>query len=451
LPDEADMLWHICNEPGGYPNYEELRSDSAALAAEFDHVDFDPERGIASNDQPIGVTAIRGATNGGAVGYLQGSEHAHELIAQRTSAKLKRLVAHYPGILDRSGYEKLLICDHIDPVGESMQEGGSQPSAGTAEYALNGWRGSWSAYDQISWAYPTASGQLVRPEIALSLELLQEARDFFGSLHGSVFSSYVLVSRQDEALIADLQHILSNSGLDLNLDLPEAANTLVHAPGVFDIVNKAHVDESVYAPDIPQEISAKGGGTNALDHIAKGALMVVPEVASIESAAGNEPSGFTRRHAVEMRANMTQAAAASIDQALGQLNPWLTDNMIQPRVQRLYNAAAWYREVSAELVQGHLKIIETEASTGKADVLLSKAKYAQILGLFATEALMYVGNARRLARQAGNVALQQELTRHIRRGAEIIGPTRVVPLSQQVAIQSLLALASMRHATSATA
>ena len=440
IPDEANMLWRICNDLNQYSGYKLLRARSTDLAVNHEHVDFDPARGRAIDDRAIGVTAIRGS--GSATAYLQGPEHASELVGSETVATATQLLAHFPEILNRWGYGMVQTCDHIDPVGQAMQAWGPRPPADIEEFALGGWRGSWPDYHQISWAYPTASGQIIRPEIELSLELLREARHFFGSAHGSTLNSYIVMSRRNKELARLMNTVMNNSGLVLNRDDPEVANTRVYAPGIFATVSKKHLEVNLAAAVDGEEARTNEAGTSALDHLERGALMLVPEVACLESATSDMLTPYARQHAIEMRANMMIQAAQQVRTAINRLDSWIgqTPNM---ETQLLYKAINWYGGSAPGWAMQH---VETGAKHKYAERILTRAEYAQALGAFAIEALLFTGNAYRLAQMAGDTDLQQMLRNQIRRGAIIIGPTRAVPLSQQVATQTLAMLGGLRHA-----
>lgn len=441
LPDEARGFLEICDHRRTHANYDELRAGSAYLAQNYDHVDFDPSYAIASDGRsPIGVTTNSGSSNEGGTVYEEGPQHPIERTGSDTVAANDELHAHFPDIMARWGCKKRKSTTHIDPVGMFLQ--GGKPGPDVVAYATTGWRGAWK--DQTPWNYETETYHDIGPENSASTRLIHEASHFFGSPHGAQFSSYALISRENEQLAAALSTILATSGLAVNADEPETAGTQIYAPGVFAINNKAHLDEHLAEPDEYEELEPENVGTNALDHVGP-ALMVIPEVACWESAAGDELTRFTRRQALGVRATMMELAVERIDHALERIDDWLEDRLGQNdlEVRRLYDAATWYSEHAEGYARAHRKRADTEDEQRAARVL-TRAQFAQTLGVFATESLLYVGNAYRLAVMASNATQAGFLLSHIHRGAELIGPTRNIPLAQQVAVQGLLLLASMR-------
>ena len=439
LPEETQTLWRICNGLEGYSLYEDLRANSAALVTNYpNYVQFESERGTAVDGRPIGVATVWGEDNEGASAYLQGPEHALEKIGSDTVAALMQLFAHHRTILRRFGYKKLVGCDHIDPVGDRLQEWGPKLPVDLPEFAYGAWRGKWR--DQVSWGYPTPTYHEISPENKLSLELLRENPDFFGSLHGATFGSYAVVSHNHQELVNNLSGLLNSSGLALNYDQPEAPGTLIYAPAVFSTINKEQFDERRVLPEEPVN---DDGGTNAVDVVGQNTTVLIPEIAWVESAAGNAPSSSTYLEAINIRAEMIRTTVEYITRTLDILSPWIENNLGLLTVHRLHGAAAWYRDMIPGVVEAQ---VEAARDDTKAHLLLTNAERAQVVGVFGTEALVYAGNARRLAQMANNLALQEDLTYHIHREAEVIGPIRTVPVAKQVAVQALLVLAGMRHA-----
>lgn len=447
--DEANTLEKLCADRQTHTTYAASLAQNQELAKQG-NVDLATIGRSRNGNRRIEVCAVGDPRPGGVNGYLQGPGHAPELLATTTTAVLKELMVYHPEIFRRLGYDGMLFCDHIDPDGMALQTWNRRPQT-VHSTIYGGYRGAWC--DQPAWSYPTASYYLREgaeyharhPETAASLDILRTYMPyFFGDMHSSTYSSYVVASRSNRTIARAISGILQSYGLQYNADEPESPGVPIVAPGVFGVETR----ES-YARQSPGAaiIRLAPGGTNAAVHLRSNGLMFTPEIASLEALPKKGwPKHLSRRNAIAYRTEHAQRAIAAAALGLERMEPWIERYAEQQsEIRRLRDAAIFWRDFVGQQLAEDLVQANADPDGGR---LITQDKFMQLAGTTILNALIAAGNVHRLARAAGDRPTGIMLEEAINPGIDSLRPTRTVPIEHQIASQALVTLTGLRHSLS---
>lgn len=440
-PDEIHTLEALCDD-ADYMTSDQLYATNARLASGYPHTDLYPIGNSTDypETRPIQLLTVAEPSRGGVNAYIEGPGQASSRLAATTIAVTQELSARHPNIIRRFGYDGAVFCNNIDPDGAAMQE---WTGTSLKEFFLRGYRGSWQ--DQVSWGYPAEGYTNVSAEARASLSVLQgyEPR-YYASVQSALTGSYHRVSRQSPVMGEQLLDILESMGMVVNYQESESPSAPAISPGIFPVGNRATLNDDRKAA-APQEI--RNAGTSALDHIPKDALMHIPEVAWAVSDYGSRhpdsSSGVIRGQAVQDRNAHIQRLTENMHTGLQAIDPWVQDNNFRPDVRRLHDAAQWYGDVVPTDLQA--EAIQTQRSS-EGEQVLTRFQHSWVVGFHVCSALVYAGNVHRLATMASNEQVATNMLGAIEAGLAVVGPTHIVPVSQQVGTQVLSLLSGMRHA-----
>lgn len=437
---EAERLWSLIANKRSYTPYEELvrRSEARATAPhsntdlqEIGHSQDDPSRGI--HLATVGDVAL-----GGVHAYIEGPEHAPELLGAETTDTLHQLSDDFPDLVHRLGYDSISFCSHIDPDGMLMQKWNPRPTS-LRDFVLWGYRGAW--WHQPAWDYPAPGYEAAGPEALASLGVLRTLQPtFFGAMHASNQTAFHVASRGDPAMGEDLAHTLEAFRLPINYAEPEAPGTPILAPGLFQMARRETLEEVV-----GQELQV---GTSAIDHVPAHTLVLASEVPWMVSdiLPGDPPTNFSRLDAIRLRTKTGQGIIQHISMGLDTLDEWIQDNIDVPEVRRLYEAAAWWRDEVSVLMESELQYAEQQPPDHRK---LRQSECLQLISRTIINSLLYLGNVYQLARMAQNGPAAQSIYDAVDFYIRPVERMRYVSVRRQVGAQALCTLIGMKHAADA--
>jgi hypothetical protein len=418
----------------------ELAASSRALAARFPRLVRLETVGTSAEGRPIELLTIG---DGRVPALLVGVPHPNEPIGTLTIEFLTNLLCEDDALRARLD-TTLHVVKVADPDGLALNEGWLKGTFSPLRYALNYYRPPHR--EQVEWSFPVDYKTLrftsPAPETAALMRVMERVRPrVYYSLHNAGFCGvYFYVSAERPGLFDALHGLVGSQGLPLHHGEPEVPYLRVLAPAVYALFGIEETYEYLAGSLGEDPAPLIEAGTSSDDWL-RGvceAFSLVCELPYYTAPAleDTRPSGRMRRAAVEDGIGRAAAIHGECAAAFDALAPRLPDHRLTRSVADYVRKTP--RRLAAERRHVARPEYAREATRAEAlDATTCRSFYH----------LVYLGEAFRLARLAGDGALADRLharlatlVAEVERESELV----VLPLRPLVSVQAgagLLALA----------
>lgn len=425
-----------------FRTWTELRAGMADLARTFPGLARLETVGCSREGRPIDLLTVG---HGRRRVLLIGAPHPNEPIGTLTIEFLTRALCEDDGL--RADLDVTLhAVPAADPDGLVLNEGWFEGEFSVLHYARHFYRPPHR--EQVEWSFPVAYKTLrfTTPgaETMAVMRVMERVRpQFFYSLHNAGFCGvYFYVSADRPELYPALHALVHRQGLGLHHGEPEVPYLRTLAPAVYALFGIADTYEylaTTLGEDPAPVIEAGTCSEDWLRRIVGDAFALVCELPYYTAPALDDtrPAGRSRRAAVLEGLAAAEALHAEVAAAFEQLGA--------PPDHRLTRSVADYvrkapKRIAAERANAARSEFDREATGAEVcDASLCTRFYH----------LLYLGEAARTARLAGDVRLADRLDARLETLARDVtraSALRVLPIRPLVAVQAgagLLALAAL--------